>query len=213
MDILKIDKNFVTQNAILDEYDWYDATSAPFELHGVVYDEDEGIFTRMPKDARARVSAHVNVLATYTSGGRLRFRTDSPYIAIYATEPCALNPNKGSLMTFCGFSLYANGYFCNTTVPESKAIFPEGDPRYLYAQKLILFTGIANDAPLARHLTSKYQIVKHFNFPDHHKFTRGDILSIRNAADNFPTSVIMTTEKDCQRVRDSKAVPESLKRK
>ena len=104
-------------------------------------------------------------------------------------------------------------FFTTIAYDTPKAIFPEGDPRYLYAQKLILFTGIANDAPLARHLTSTYQIVKHFNFPDHHKFTRGDILSIRNAADNFPTSVIMTTEKDCQRVRDSKAVPESLKRK
>ena len=102
-------------------------------------------------------------------------------------------------------------FFTTIAYDTPVAIFPEGDSRYLYAQKLILFSGIANDAPLARQLTSNYQIVKHFNFPDHHKFSRADILSIRNAADNFPTSVIMTTEKDCQRVRDSKAVPESLK--
>ena len=55
--------------------------------------------------------------------------------------------------------------------------------------------------------------MKHFNFPDHHKFSRSDIMSIRNAGDAFPTSVIMTTEKDCQRVRVSKAVPESLKQR
>ena len=60
-------------------------------------------------------------------------------------------------------------------------------------------------------MSSSYQIVKHFNFPDHHMFSRADIMSIRNAADSHPTSFIMTTEKDCQRVRDSKAVPESLK--
>lgn len=102
-------------------------------------------------------------------------------------------------------------FFTTISYDTPAAIFPEGDSRYLYAQKLILFSGIANDAPLARQLTNNYQIVKHFNFPDHHKFSRADILSIRNAADNFPTSVVMTTEKDCQRVRDSKAVPESLK--
>lgn len=104
-------------------------------------------------------------------------------------------------------------FFTTITYDTSQAIFSEGDPRYLYAQRLILFTGIANDAPLARFLSSTYKIVKHFNFPDHHKFTRSDILSIRDAADAFPTSVVMTTEKDCQRVRDSKAVPESLKRR
>ena len=104
-------------------------------------------------------------------------------------------------------------FFTTIAYDTPQAIFKEGDPRYLYAQRLILFSGIANDAPLARHLSSTYKIVKHFNFPDHHRFTRSDILSIRDASDAFPTSVVMTTEKDCQRVRDSKAVPESLKRR
>jgi tetraacyldisaccharide 4'-kinase len=104
-------------------------------------------------------------------------------------------------------------FFTTISYDTPQAIFPEGDPRYLYAQRLILFTGIANDAPLARFLSGTYKIVKHFNFPDHHKFSRSDIMSIRNAGDAFPTSVIMTTEKDCQRVRDSKAVPESLKQR
>ena len=104
-------------------------------------------------------------------------------------------------------------FFTTIAYDTPQAVFPEGDARYLYAKRLILFTGIANDAPLARHLSSTYKIVKHFNFPDHHKFSRADILSIRDAADAFPTSVVMTTEKDCQRVRDSKAVPESLKQR
>ncbi len=104
-------------------------------------------------------------------------------------------------------------FFTTIAYDTPQPIFPEGDARYLYAKNLILFSGIADDTPLERHLMSTYKIVKHFNFPDHHKFSRADILSIRDAADKFPTSVIMTTEKDCQRVRDSKAVPESLKQR
>ncbi len=132
MDVSKLDKNFITHNANFDEYDWYDATDKPFELFGVYFDEKEKIFTRMPKKEREKVSAHVNVLATYTSGGRLRFRTDSPYIAVQSTQPCALNPNKGSLITFCGFSFYANNLFCNTTMPASNAIYPEGEKEFFY---------------------------------------------------------------------------------
>ncbi len=101
--------------------------------------------------------------------------------------------------------------FTSIAYDTAQPIFPEGDPRYLYAKRLILFSGIANDTPFRNYLCGNYKIVKHFNFPDHHKFTRSDIHSIRNAADDYPTSVVMTTEKDCQRVRDCKFIPRDLK--
>ena len=103
--------------------------------------------------------------------------------------------------------------FTSIAYDAPQAIFQEGDPRYLYAQRLILFSGIANDTPFRNYLCGNYKIVKHFNFPDHHKFTRADMHSIRDAADNYPTSVIMTTEKDCQRVRDCKFIPGGLKQR
>lgn len=102
-------------------------------------------------------------------------------------------------------------FFTSIAYDTPQAVYSEGDPRYLYAKRLILFSGIANDTPLRNYLCGNYKIVKHFNFPDHHNFTRSDIYSIRNASDNYPTSVIMTTEKDCQRVRDCRLVPGSLK--
>lgn len=103
--------------------------------------------------------------------------------------------------------------FTSIAYDTAKAIFPEGDPRYLYAKRLILFSGIANDTPFRNYLCGNYKIVKHFNFPDHHIFTRSDLHSIRDAADNYPTSVIMTTEKDCQRVRDCRFIPGGLKQR
>lgn len=104
-------------------------------------------------------------------------------------------------------------FFTSIGYDQSQAIFPEGDPRYLYTRRLILFSGIANDKPLRDYLCGSYKIVRHFDYPDHHKFTRADISTINGAARTFPTSVIMTTEKDCQRIRDCKSVPDNLKQR
>lgn len=104
-------------------------------------------------------------------------------------------------------------FFSTICYDSAEAVFPEGDPRYIYTKRLILFSGIANDAPLLSYLSSDYKIVRHFRFPDHHKFSRSDINTIASAAREFPTSVIMTTEKDCQRVRDCHKIKEELKQR
>lgn len=92
-------------------------------------------------------------------------------------------------------------------------VFPEGDSRYVYSKKLILFSGIANDKPLRHYLSSSYKLLRHFEFADHHKFTRSDMNGIIREARNFPTAVVMTTEKDCQRVRDCADLPDNLKQR
>lgn len=104
-------------------------------------------------------------------------------------------------------------FFTNIGYDTAQAVFPEGDPRYLYTQRLVLFSGIANDKPLRMYLSGNYKIVRHLEFPDHHKFTRSDISSINSAARAFPTSVVMTTEKDCQRMRDCANIPDNLKQR
>ena len=104
-------------------------------------------------------------------------------------------------------------FFSTITYDAAEAIFPEGNPRYIYTNRLVLFSGIANDAPLLSYLSSDYKIVRHFKFPDHHKFSRADIGTIASAAREFPTSVLMTTEKDCQRIRDCKKIKEELKQR
>ena len=102
-------------------------------------------------------------------------------------------------------------FFTKTGYDSAVSVFPEGDPRYVYSKKLVLFTGIANDKPLRHYLSDSYKIVKHINYPDHHKFSRTDIRSIEEVAKAQPTSVVMTTEKDCQRVRDCVKVSDNLK--
>ncbi len=94
------------------------------------------------------------------------------------------------------------------------AIFENADQRYVYSKRLILFTGIANDKPLMNHLCDNYRIVDHLNFPDHHNFKSNDIRQITQSSDSNPTAVIMTTEKDRQRILDSKnKIPETYQKK
>lgn len=128
----------------------------------------------------------------------------------------ALGLEKYDASLCCGFR--KNGqkqylFFTTISYDTPEAVFPEGDARYVYAKRLILFSGIANDTPLRHYLSSSYKIVRHFDFPDHHKFSWSDMMTIKDQAKAFPTSVVMTTEKDCQRVRDCKRLPDNLKQR
>ena len=93
------------------------------------------------------------------------------------------------------------------------AVFPEADPRYIYSKRLVLVSGIANDAPLRSQLSDTYKISRKLQYGDHHKFTRADIREISRARKENPTACIMTTEKDAQRLRDVKKIPDAVKQR
>lgn len=92
-------------------------------------------------------------------------------------------------------------------------VYEEADPRFAYSQKLVLFTGIAKDTPLKMYLSDEHQIIKRFKFPDHHNYTAADIRKIMRVVDSNPTAVVVTTEKDCQRVLDMGNLPARLKQR
>ena len=93
-------------------------------------------------------------------------------------------------------------------------VYPdEADSRFIYAQRLILFTGIAKDTPLRAFLSDNYKEVKRFSFPDHHKYTTGDIQKVAAAVRDYPTACVATTEKDAQRIVDTKKVPGTLRQR
>lgn len=102
-------------------------------------------------------------------------------------------------------------FFSTIGYEDPAPVFTEGDPRYIHSQRLILFTGIANDTPLAKQLSGRYSIVRRFRFGDHHKFSTSDIMTIDRAAAKFSTAIVATTEKDAQRLYDSKGMTARLK--
>ncbi len=111
MDITQIDKNFEIKPVNEPDVEWFEIPQAPFALHGVSYDEKEGIFRRMPQEIAENVSKGVAWGARCSAGGRVRFMTNSPYVAIKFVEramPAMWNmPWIGS----CGFSVYSGGEF------------------------------------------------------------------------------------------------------
>ncbi len=120
----------------------------------------------------------------------------------YDPEDCSGKRKDGSVQYL---------FFTTVRYDTLAPVFPEGDQRYAYSKQTVLFSGIADDTPLERYLSDSYRIMRHISFGDHHEFTSGDIATIRKAAEEFPTAIIVTTEKDSQRLSDFHGVPDILK--
>ena len=104
-------------------------------------------------------------------------------------------------------------FFTKIRYSDIETIFPEGEHRYSYSKQAVLFTGIANDRPLAMYLSDTYKVIEKLSFPDHHAFTPADIKKIGKVSDAHPTAVLVTTEKDSQRLLDCKKIPGTLRQR
>ena len=114
--IAKIDKNFkVETNIEKSDIRFYNARVEPFKIYGV-YHED-GKFRRMPESVARTVSEGVYALHSNTAGGRLRFRTNSPYIAISAKMPTVGKMSHFALCGSSGFDLYINAQHYRSYIP------------------------------------------------------------------------------------------------
>ncbi len=88
MKIEQLDKNFAIVNQDNgEEKAVYTLPHESFDLYGVFYDQTEKQFRRVPKDLADKVSAQVKCWGACTSGGRIRFCTDSSSIGLEATYP------------------------------------------------------------------------------------------------------------------------------
>lgn len=101
--------------------------------------------------------------------------------------------------------------FSRTVFAEPQPVFPDKcDNRYLYSKTAVVFTGIADDTPFKNEVRALYKINHAIRFADHHAFSRADIRNIASASGRYPTSMVITTEKDAQRLVRRTDVPENL---
>ena len=107
-DISKIDKNFeVKAVEVGQETVFFNCLEEPFKVYGLILPKDEtDVFRRMPLSVAEATSEGVVPLSHHTAGGRVKFKTNSPYVIIRSKQPAI---SKMAHFTLCGsggFDMY-----------------------------------------------------------------------------------------------------------
>ncbi|MBE6676737.1 MAG: hypothetical protein E7594_07855 [Ruminococcaceae bacterium] len=115
-EIGQIDRNFeVKTNIGKSDLHFHSALCEPFKIYGVFY--ENGKFRRIPEQVAKSVSEGVYVLHTHTAGGRVRFRTNSPYVAIHAKMSGVGKMPHFALCGSAGFDMYIGDRYVATFMP------------------------------------------------------------------------------------------------
>ena len=109
---MNLDKNMIVNTTIGDaEVVWRNAKESPFTLHGFYEPHTEPFFHRLPLDVAEATSPAVYKLSKTSTGGRVRFSTNSPYIAIRAKFLSVGRSPHMALISTAGFDIYVDGEF------------------------------------------------------------------------------------------------------
>lgn len=126
--IIEIDKNFARESAEGYSFNIFNIRQQPFEVNGLMYSEEKKEYHRMPYAVADQTNEGVAVLQRNTSGGRVRFRTDSQKILVRCSTGTKVVMEHMTHACSMGFSLYADNVFQNIIVPpvnegwEAKAL-------------------------------------------------------------------------------------------
>ena len=110
--ITEVDKNFKNKAVFREDMKLYSVKDKPFRLYGF-YEP----YKRIPTEVARNTNDGVLTLHTHTAGGRVRFKTDSEYIAIKVILPDVWLMPHIALTGSCGFDCYTDGVYYGTFVP------------------------------------------------------------------------------------------------
>lgn len=108
---------------------------------------------------------------------------------------------------------YQRLYLSTMVYGEPLAVFPNDAIALPSSEQLnsaFSITGIAKPEPFVKQVSKMAKKIDTLVFPDHHSFTKKDIVNITKAAEGY--DVIFTTEKDAMRLRDME-LPEDVKQR
>lgn len=161
-----IDKNFRVETSIKKEdIRFYDVEDGVFQIYGVF--KENGMFRRMPEATAKGINKGVYGLHTNTAGGRVRFVTNSSYVAI-RTEYTPCRKPHFPLTGSSGFDMYTgigeNARYAGTFIPpvdveggyESVLDFETAEKRIitinfpLYSDVRKLYIGLQEGASLQK---------------------------------------------------------------
>lgn len=113
MDISQIDKNFDICCELPEDLEWHSIREDAFTLYGLLDYGDEG-YRRLPEEVSKGISDELFHCSRNTAGGRLRFKTDSPYLALRVKFASASLMSHMAFINAGGFDLYENTAFGST---------------------------------------------------------------------------------------------------
>ena len=106
MSLSQIDPSLVYNGNIAEgDISFFDIKKLPVDFYGLYDPRGEKPYKRMPVEVAESVTPQVAALNLNTSGGRIRFSTDSAYVAIAVNVPAAQNAIMTSV-NVRGFDLY-----------------------------------------------------------------------------------------------------------
>ncbi|MBR2342648.1 MAG: hypothetical protein IKA64_00165 [Clostridia bacterium] len=108
MRISDIDSNFKIETSIKRDGLVYRSIDVePFKVYGVWHDGE--CYRRLPAEvASGTIDGNVGVLARNTAGGRVRFVTDSPYVAVKVISPAREAVPHMTYTATAGLDMYVN---------------------------------------------------------------------------------------------------------
>jgi hypothetical protein len=141
-----VDKNLHVETKINEpDIAFFDVRKPPFDVYGLYDYKNEPVFKRLPDEVGLNVNEGVSSLYLHTAGGRVRFCTDSKYVAVKCTWEKTTRFSHMPLTGGSAFDMYVDSEkkgtskFAGTFIPpfdtqdgyESVIKFPDRQKRYI----------------------------------------------------------------------------------
>ncbi len=119
IDAQKLDKNMHIKDIVQEEIKWCSPKESPFKISGFSWFHKDKVYRRLPCSKELNISMEVDMLANCTSGGQIRFRTQSKKILLKVKLSGIANMVHMPATGQCGFDIYVEKddklYYYNTT--------------------------------------------------------------------------------------------------
>ena len=120
MKIEDIDKNLKVDKTIdKTGLKFYHFEDEPLKLYGDIRRGEDGLLYRLPREVAEKTNPGVLALSTNTTGGRVRFRSNTGYVAVIAKYNNVSQMPHFSVTGRRGMDLYADGTFISTFIPPN----------------------------------------------------------------------------------------------
>lgn len=138
--LLQVDPNFKNKSISNEPLEFFDSTDGQFEINGLYEPKRLGGFMRLPVSLVSDKLKNdgVSQLMYNTSGGRIRFSTDSPYVAVSVElSPVEIMPHM-PITGQAGVDIYTGERnSCYTTYKQT--FFPS---KSFTSNKMLSYTGL-----------------------------------------------------------------------